>query len=164
MKQRKKIIVVLIVIGVVLMFSAIYSIYNRKLYENIRYNPNNPKEAKIYEGINTEAIVFFIGLICLCSPFILKYFNNINKEKLNNIKHKILRVSKQNIEKTITVCFWGYMIVSTILVLKDIFSPQNLSQIAEQYYEIEIIIKLAIFLISRSSFEKFTSYSNIFRI
>ena len=130
MKQRKNIIFVLNVIGVVLIFSALRSFYytyktdksyefrgwrtataaciqensytkgTRKIryyqrkyvyivsgqaytlnivevdsnpYKTIKYNPKNPNEAETYEGINTETIVvFFIGLICIFCPFIVK--------------------------------------------------------------------------------------------
>lgn len=214
MKQRKNLKIVLIIIGVILIGSVVYSIYNinkitkgyektdaickwenkivnndgtdsyyqreytyivsgeeytidcfeakRKPYKIIKYNPNNPNEARTYEGINIEDIVIFcIGVILICSSFILNIENS--NEKLNEIKYKFLRMSKRNIIKFITVCFWGYMTLSLIFTLKEVFFAPDWNQIVMQYSQAEIIIECIIFIVGRCSFRKSTYYFNIFR-
>ena len=107
-------------------------------YNTIKYNPSNPYEAETYEGINTETIViFFIGLICIFNPFILKF---INIKKTNELNHKILKMSRRNIIKIATVCFWGYLGLSLISILKELFLTPNWSQIVTQYSQLEIMI------------------------
>ena len=143
-KQQKKLKIVLIIIGVVLIFSALRSCYYT------------------YEGINTETIViFFIGLICIFSHFILKF---INTKKTDELKYKILKMSKRNIIKIATICFWGYLGLSLIAVLKEVFLTPNWSQIATQYSQLEIILECTIFIIGRCDFKKSTNYFNIFWI
>lgn len=130
--------------------------------KTIKYNPINPKEAETFEGINKETIfIFVVGVIGIFSPFILKF---INTKKINEIKSKVLRSSKTNVIKIVTVCFWGYLAISLISVLKEIFLTPNWSQIATQYSQLEIIIECSIYIIGRCGFEKSTSYFNIFWI
>lgn len=135
-----------------------------KAYKTIKYNPRNPNEAETYKGINTETIiVFLIGLISVFSPFILKITNT---KRINEIKYKLLRMSKRNILKIVTGCFWGYMALSLVLTLKEAFLELNLNQIEMQYFKFEInveFVELVIFIVGRCSFEKFTSYFNVFR-
>ena len=133
-----------------------------KPYKTIKYNPSNPYEAETYEGINTETIVvFFIGLICICSPFILKF---INTKKTHELKQNVLKMFKRNIIKIATVCFWGYLGISLIYILKEVFLTPNWSQIVTQYSQLEIILECTIFIIGRFDFKKSASYSNIFWI
>lgn len=136
--------------------------YDSKPYKEIKYNPSNPYEAETYEGINTETIViFFISLICIFSPFILKF---IDTKKTDELKQKVLKMSKRNIIKIATVCFWGYLGLSLISVLKEVFLTPNWSQIVTQYSQLEIILECTIFIIGRCDFKKSTSYFNIFWI
>lgn len=219
MKQRKNIIIVLIVIGVVLIFSAIRSVYytykrdktyeskgyktttatliqensyikgtehiryyqrtylytvsgqeytfntievDSKPYKTIKYNSINPNEAETYEGLNTETIVvFLIGIICIFSHFILKF---INTKKISELKDKILKMSKRNIIKIVTACFCGYLGFSLVLALKELFLPQNLSQIITQYSKLEIIVECFGYILARCNFKQFTNYFIIFGI
>ena len=132
-----------------------------KPYKAIKYNSSNPNEAETHEGINTETIViFFIGLISIFSPFILKI---INTKKISEIKYKFLRMSKRNIIKIVTVCFWGYLAFSLILVLKEFFMTPNWNQFVMQYSKSEIIIECIIYIIARCHIKKYTSHFNIFR-
>ena len=134
---------------------------NSKAYKTIKYNPNNPYEAETYKGINAETLViFFIGLICIFSSFIL---NIINKEKISEIKYKFFRMSKKNILKIITMSFWVYMAVSLTITLREVFLAPNWNQVVMQYSQSEIITEYAIFIVSRYSFKKFSSYFNISR-
>ena len=136
---------------------------NRKAYKTIRYNPNNPYDAETYEGINTETLViFFIGIICLSSPFILNIANTISNEKISKIKYKFLRMSKKNILKIVTISFWIYMAVSLTFTLKEVFLDPNWNQVVIQYSQSEIIIECATFIVARCSFKKSASYFNIF--
>ena len=73
-------------------------------------------------------------------------------------------MSKRNIYKIATVCFWGYLGLSVIAVLKEVFLTPNWIQIVTQYSTLEIIIECSIYIIGRSCFKKSTIYFNIFRI
>ncbi len=137
---------------------------NSKACKTIRYNPNNPYDAETYEGINTETLViFFIGIICISSPFILNITNTINNKKISEIKYKFLRMSKKNILKITTISFWIYMAVSLTFTLREFFLAPNWNQVVMQYSQSEIITECAIFIVTRCSFKKFASYFNIFR-
>ena len=90
-----------------------------------------------------------------------KDFNNYNgdittNEKISVIKYKLLRISKKNILKTITIIFWIYMLFSLIFALKEVFSDPNWQLI--QYSQIEIIesaILATILTAVRCVFKKF---------
>ena len=114
---------------------------NRKPYKTIRYNSNNPNYAETYDGINTEIVVCFIGLICIFIPYILNNTNIINKEKISAIKYKFYRISKKNILKTITIIFWLYMAVSIIFTLKEFMLDPNWYQILAPNSQFEIIAR-----------------------
>lgn len=73
-------------------------------------------------------------------------------------------MSKRNIIKIATVCFWGYLGLSLVSVLKEIFLTPNWSQIVTQYSQLEIILECTIFIISRCDIKKSTNYFNIFGI
>ena len=83
--------------------------------------------------------------------------------KQRNWKYKFLIMSKRNIIKIITVCFWCYMAISLTSILKDFFITPNWNQIAMQYSKFEIIMECITYVIGRFNFRKFTSYINIFR-
>lgn len=135
---------------------------NSKPYKTIKYNPSNPNEAETYEGVNTETIViFFIALIGIFSPFIVKIVKN---HKTNTIKRKLFILSKRNIIKILTVFLIGYLGLSLILSLKNLFLTPNWSQIVIQYSRLEIFIECFIYIINRFGFKKLTSHFNIFRI
>ena len=85
-------------------------------------------------------------------------------EKTDELKRKILKISKRNIIKIATVCFWGYFALSLISILKELFLTPNWSQIVIQYSQLEIILECTIFIIGRCDFKKFASYFNIFWI
>ena len=106
-------------------------------------------------------MIFFIGLICIFSPFILKF---IDYKKTDELKHKIIKMSKKNIIKIATGCFWGYLGVSLILVLKEVFLAPNWSQIVKQYSQLEIFIECSTYIIGRCHFKKSILYFNIFWI
>lgn len=119
----------------------------RTPYKIIKYNPNDPNEARVYESINIDSIVILgIGLILICSPFIL---NVINEEKVREVKQKFLIMSKRNIIKIITICFWGIMLFSLIVTLNEVFFETNWGQALSQYSKIEIILECFIFIVSR---------------
>lgn len=173
-RQQKKFKIILFIIGVVLVFSALRSVYytykKEKSYElkgwqtetSTCTNPRNPYEAETCEGINIETkIAFFIGLICIFNHFILKFTNT---KKINEIRYKILRMTKRNIIKIVTVLFWCHLGTSLILVLKEVFWTPNWNQIVTQYYKLEIILECFIYIVSRCGFKKSTSYFNIFWI
>ena len=99
--------------------------------------------------------------MCLVSPFILKF---INTKKTDELKHKILKGSKRNIIQIATICFWGYLGLSLISILKELFLTPNWSQRVTQYSQVEMILECTIFIIGRCDFKKLTSYFNIFWI
>ena len=80
MKQRKNLKAVLIIIGMMLIFSDIRSIYisykidkthETKDYKTIETVRTEEKET--YKGISIETIVILlVGLICIASPFYIK--------------------------------------------------------------------------------------------
>lgn len=85
-------------------------------------------------------------------------------KKTDELKHKILRMSKRKIIKIATGCFWGYLGISLTLVLKDIFFTPNWGEIVKQYSTIEIFIECFIYIIGRCHFKKSISYFYIFWI
>ena len=94
---------------------------NKKPYKIIKYNPNNPNEAKTYELLNLGTIVIsLIGLICVFSPFISSMMEK-NKEKTNDLKYKIFRFSKRNMIKMITICFCLYVVLSLNYAVEEVF-------------------------------------------
>lgn len=130
-------------------------------YKLIKYDSSNPHIAKIYKKNNIEIVIFFIGLICLFSPLILKF---IGIKKINELKYKILNMSKRNIIKITRICFYGYMGLSLIFVLRETFFTPNWNQLVTQYSQSEIILECAISIIVRCIFKKYTCHFIIFRI
>ena len=57
-------------------------------------------------------------------------------------------MSKRNIIKIATACFWGYLAVSLMFILKEVFLTPDWSQIVTEYSQIEIIIECAIYIVS----------------
>ncbi len=89
--------------------------------------------------------------------------NNEKDKEITKMKYKFLKMSKRNILKIITCCFWGYLTLSLILTLREVFLSPDWSQIIMQYSKAEIIIECIFFIITRCYFTKCTDYFNIFR-
>lgn len=211
MDQRKKVKIILVIIGIFLIFSVISGIYRINVsvknyetadaicigeiksydegattyqreykyivsgqkyvltsyevkgspYKIIKYNPNNPNEAQVYESISISSIIILgTGLILVCSPFIL---NIINDKKICEIKYKFLIMSKRNIIKIITICFWGIMLFSLIVTLNEIIFEPDWGNVLNQYSKTEIILECSIYLVARCNFKESKTYFNIFR-
>lgn len=153
----KKVSVVLAIIGVVLVFSAIRSLYI--IYDETKNDDNlYLKEQEIYQLNNYEEntndnlvsiIVLCIGILFLISPIVL---NDKSVEKLKEIKNIILKMSKRNIIKTVTICFWIYLGISLILILKNIFLVPDWNQIVVEYSKFQIIVECLVATFVRCSF------------
>lgn len=125
---------------------------NTKPNKFVKYDPTNPSIAKSYGGnINLDSIVvLLVGFIFVFNPFIINFVNN--NEKIYEIKDKIIAMSKRNILKTITICFWIYMFFSVVGTLISIASSPEWSTAILEYSLAEIIMECAIFFIARCHF------------
>lgn len=125
---------------------------NTKPNKFVKYDPTNPNIAKSYGGnINLDSIVvLLVGFIFVFNPFIINFVNN--NEKIYEIKDKIIAMSKRNILKTITICFWIYMFFSVVGTLISIASSPEWSTAILEYSLAEIIMECAIFFIARCHF------------
>ena len=72
-------------------------------------------------------------------------------------------MSKRNIIRIITLCFWIYLGFSLISILQEIFMSPDWEQAIMQYSKYEIIIRCVIFIITRFHFKKHANHFNIFR-
>lgn len=125
---------------------------NTKPNKFVKYDPANPSIAKSYGGnINLDSIVvLLVGFIFVFNPFIINFVNN--NEKIYEIKDKIITISKRNILKIITICFWVYMLFSVVGTLISIASSPEWSTAILEYSLAEIIMECAIFFIARCHF------------
>lgn len=82
--------------------------------------------------------------------------------KLQTIKNRLLRMSKRNMIKVITVYFWISIVLSLIFTVKEVFLELSWAQASIQS-SAEIIIEYSIFIVGRGNIKKYTTYFNIFR-
>lgn len=73
-------------------------------------------------------------------------------KKIYEIKDKIIKMSKRNILKTITICFWIYMLFSAVGTLISIIVSPEWSTAILEYSLAEIIVECAFFFITRCYF------------
>lgn len=66
----------------------------------------------------------------------MKKSKTLFRWKIQTIKDKFLRMSKRNMIKVITICFWGYMLLSLIFILKEAFLELDLS-LGEVFLELD---------------------------
>ncbi len=119
----------------------------------IKYNPNNPDEARAYSGVtNIDGIVlFFIGLLFMFGPNLLKVDGL--RIKLDELKDKFLKISKRNILQVVRICFWCSIMYSLLLSVREIFLEPNWNEITLQYTKLEIIMECIFFIMQRCTIE-----------
>lgn len=136
----------------------------KKPCQVIKYNPNNPDEARAYDGVtNTDGVVlFFIGLLLMFGPNLLKI--DAIRIKLDELKDKFLRISKRympqvvriskrNMLNFVRICFWCSIMYSLSLSVREMLLETNWNEALLQYTKLEIIMECIFFIIQRCNIE-----------
>lgn len=119
----------------------------------IKYNPNDPDEARAYSGVTSinGIFLFLIGLLFMFGPNLLKIDGL--RIKLDELKDKFLRISKRNMLQVVRICFWCSIMYSLSLSVREILLEHNWNEVLLQYTKLEIIMECILFIIQRCTIE-----------